>query len=212
MSKNKKISVVVILLLIIVSIFVGVVLAFIVQNTEKRANTFTFGNASISLTETEWDKLTEEERILYPGKEITKDPKVKNTGESNLYAYIEITVPCANVYTIGVDENGREIINDAAQNELFSYEVNPGWELLKQDTDGNNKIYVYAYTKKILVPNEETNNLFDKVKFLDIAEGAIKKGTELNIPVNAYAIQSDYLNETGDTLKEKMLDAYSKIK
>ncbi|MGN1457560.1 MAG: hypothetical protein ACI4XP_06365 [Acutalibacteraceae bacterium] len=212
MSKNKKIGVVVIPLLIIVSIFVGVVLAFMIQNTEKRVNTFTFGNASIDLTETEWDKLTQEERTLYPEKEITKDPKVKNTGETNLYAYIEITVPCANVCTVGVDENGREIINDAAQNELFSYEVNPGWELIRQNTDADNKIYVYAYTEKILAPNEETNNLFDKVKFLNIAEGELTKGTELDISVNAYAIQSDYLNETGDTLKEKMSDAYSKIK
>lgn len=213
MSKKKKLSVLVVSFLIVISVCMGSVLAFLIQNTEKRANIFTFGNANIDLTEKEWDKLTKEERIVYPGKEVTKDPKVKNTGETNIYAYIEIKIPCASVRTVDTDEDGKEIIKDTTYNELFSYDVNSGWELIKeQEDDNNNKVYVYAYTKKVLTPNEETNNLFDKVKFLNVVEGQLEKETELNISVNAYAIQSDYLNETGDTLKEKMTDAYSKIK
>ncbi|MGN0536801.1 MAG: hypothetical protein ACI4M3_02350 [Acutalibacteraceae bacterium] len=212
MSKKKKLSILVVSLLIVISICMGIVLAFLIQNTEKRVNIFTFGNANIDLTEKEWDKLTREERIVYPGKEVTKDPKVKNTGATNIYAYIEIKIPCATVHTVDTDEDGKEIIKEATHSELFSYNVNSGWELIKQQEDNNNKIYVYAYTEKVLAPNEETNNLFDKVKFLNIVEGQLEKDTELDISVSAYAIQSDYLNETGDTLKEKMTDAYSKIK
>ena len=36
--------------------------------------------------------------------------------------------------------------------------------------------------------------------------------TVLEMPINAYAIQSEYLNETGDTLQAQMTDAFNKYK
>lgn len=207
MSKKKKITGLLVSLLII-SICLGVILAVLVKKTEERTNEFTFGNAQINLVEDHWN-IDENNRTVYPNKEIQKDPRVINTGKTSVYAYIEVKVPCENVKTVGSDEK----LEDNKWHELFSYYVNSGWELIESNTSDDEKTItkVYAYTKEILEPNETTVTLFDKVKYLNILEGQIEKGTEIDMPINAYAIQSDYLNETGDTVKD-MISAYSKYK
>lgn len=74
------------------------------------------------------------------------------------------------------------------------------------------RTYVFGYNT-ILKPNEETKTIFDTVTFLNIIEGEIPSGTELNIRVDAYAIQSNYIDGVDtssldtDTLN-KIYDVY----
>lgn len=208
--KRKKCAVILLgAVILAASVTIGIVMAALTARTEHRVNKFTFGNANIDLTEEKWDILTSEEKIVYPNRKITKDPKVTNTGETDLYIFIEVQIPCASVQTL---EN--ENLNPADWHELFSYNVNDGWELIEasQNADKTVAIKVYAYTKKVLSPHETTGSLFDSVTYLNIVEGQLKAGDGLSMPISAYAIQADYLNEQGTSVKEKMIDAYSKYK
>lgn len=211
-NKNKILIIFASSLLVIAMIAAGISLAMLSQNTEKRANNFTFGNVSIDLSEPEWDELAPEERIVYPGRTISKDPIITNTGENDLYAYIEVSVPKKTVRTVK-EENGKEVIVEAELLELFSFNANDGWTLINRDASSEDyTTYLYAYTAEVLSPNKSTNALFDEVTYVNMLEGEIPMGTVLEMPINAYAIQSEYLNEQGDSIEDKMTDAFNKYK
>lgn len=186
-------------------------LAFLAKNTESRANSFTFGNISIKLEEPGWEELPPESKIVYPECEVKKDPQVVNEGKNDLYAYIEVKIPVRTVKTVG--ENNELI--EAAEHELLSYTVGKGWEQLgndKKTDDGKYTVRLYAYTEKVLKPGEKTPPLFESVKFLNAAEGEPNGETTFDMPVTAYAIQSDYVDETDGTALEKMSAAFEKYK
>ena len=211
-NKNKILIIFASSLLVIAMIAAGISLAMLSQNTENRANNFTFGNVSIDLSEPEWDELAPEERIVYPGRTISKDPIITNTGENDLYAYIEVSVPKKTVRTVK-EENGKEVIVEAELLELFSFNANDGWTLITRDDSSEDyTTYLYAYTAEVLSPNKSTNALFDSVTYINMLEGEIPMGTVLEMPIKAYAIQSEYLNEQGDSIKDKMTDAFNKYK
>lgn len=211
-NKNKILIIFASSLLVIAMIAAGISLAMLSQNTENRANNFTFGNVSIDLSEPEWDELAPEERIVYPGRTISKDPIITNTGENDLYAYIEVSVPKKTVRTVK-EENGKEVIVEAELLELFSFNANDGWTLINRDDSSEDyTTYLYAYTAEVLSPNKSTNALFDEVTYVNMLEGEIPMGTVLEMPINAYAIQSEYLNEQGDSIEDKMTDAFNKYK
>lgn len=189
-NKKKIIVIVITFIIMVIMMISGITLAVMTKNTEKRANNFTFGNVSIELTETEWDKLTSEDKIVYPKKELQKNPVITNTGENDLYAYIEVKVPRDKVKTVNEDET----INDAELQDLLQYEINDNWECINDNVsnDYHTIIYVYNY---VLHPNKSTQSLFDKVTYINMLEGELSKDTNIEMLISAYAIQSDYLEE-----------------
>lgn len=207
MSEKKKYTFLVVLsLLLVASATMGGTFAYLTKNVESRANNFTFSNVRIDLVEYKWDDLKPEDKVVYPGRSITKDPKVKNTGDNNLYVYIEVKIPRANIKTVSQDQK----IIDTKMVDLLSFEVNEGWERIKSTVsdDDTYTSEIYAYTADIVEPEGETNTLFDKVVFVNMLEGELKKGYQFEMPINAYAIQSDYLEVGGDTVKEIMTNAF----
>lgn len=211
-NRKKRFAALAMMSLLLIMAALGMTLATLTKPTESRANNFTFGNISIELKEEEWDKLTPEDKIVYPGREIKKDPKITNTGKNDLYAYIEVQVPRAEVRVVADDGS----VTQKEWHDLFSFKANSGWELIESHTtaDQTYSVYLYAYTDRILAHGDSTETLFykDKVTYINVLEGELPMDTVLKMPVNAYAIQSGYLNESGTTLKEKMIDAYSKYK
>ena len=208
--KNKKIiGTLSVVSALVFSVFIGSTLAYLLKQTNREINSFTFGNADIELKETEWQKLKDEDRTVYPGKEIEKDPEVTNTGETDIYVYLEVKIPRANVSTVSTGADGTEEIDSPKVQNLFSYTPNSDWTEIENTSDGEWSTIIYAYNE-ILRPGEKTEKLFESVKFLNIVEGELKKDTRLNMPINAYAIQTGYLNESGSTNIEKMKDAFSK--
>lgn len=180
---------------------VGGTLAFLTKNTEKRANNFTFGNVSIELTEEEWEKLPPKDKIIYPEKTIPKDPVIKNTGKNDAYVYMEVKVPMAEVRIY--DEDGK--IEDAKMRDLFTFKENDGWEKLdltkEEEYSDDYHVYLYVYNKPLdndpLSPNNSTSPLFDEVKVIPMVEGEdeLKMDSSIEIPITAYAIQSEYVKE-----------------
>lgn len=211
-KKKRFIIIVSSVCLMLVAAVAGISLATLTVGTEKRANVFTFGNVDIDLEEPQWDDLDSQDKIVYPGKTVTKDPKVKNTGKNDLYAYIEVKVPKKEVRTVKT-ENGKDTIQEAALQELFSYDVSSDWTVIDSDKSGAEyNVYLYAYTKGVLEHDSVTSPLFNEVKYIDILEGEIEMDTVIEMPITAYAIQAEYLNESGADLKEKMTDAFNKYK
>lgn len=218
MQNTKKKRIILIAVTVCLMIFAavsGISLATLTAQTEKRANVFTFGNVTIELKEPEWDKLDPEDKVVYPGKSVNKDPTVKNTGSNDLYAYIEVKIPKKNVRTVVTAADGKDTIKDAEERELFSYEVNTAnWTKISETKEpgADYNVYLYAYTNSVLKSNEKTSPLFSKVKYLDILEGEIEMGTVIEMPITAYAIQSDHLGESGADMEQKMKDAFEKYK
>lgn len=94
---KKKLTLVVTCIVLVAAMVIGGTLAYF-TDTKTAENTFTMGNVKITLDETdvknpEGDRVTSNAYDVYPGKVVTKDPIVHNTGKNG--AYIRATV---NVY------------------------------------------------------------------------------------------------------------------
>ena len=180
-----------------VAAFGGVTGAYLTDAVSKN-NNITVGNIVTTLTEPNWDKNTEEDRTVWPGRVVAKDPTVTNTSQSSVpcFAYLLVTVPKESVRTYS-DETG-EILNDgqAVDTELVSYEINDGWtELEKYEENKDGSVTrVYAYDTE-LAPDESTVPLFDEIQYANVVEGDIEMDTVLNIPVQMVTIQSDWLSD-----------------
>ena len=207
MKKKKIIGIITVVSVLVFSMFIGSTLAYLLKQTNRKVNNFTFGNADIELKETEWQKLSDEDRTVYPGKVVTKDPTVTNTGDTAVYAYLEVKIPRAKVRTVDSDES----ITEATVHNLFSYTADSDWSEIENTSDDKWNTIIYVYNN-VLNPGEATEPLFESVQYLNIAEGELKKDTRLDMPINAYAIQTGYLNEKGATQTDKMKDAFSKYR
>lgn len=183
---------------------------------ESKVNDVTMGNIYTELTEPEWDKNTIEDRTVWPGKVVSKDPTVTNLQESTspCFAYLVVTTPKE---VVRVYDDAGAIANDgtAVETELFTYQINDGWTEL-EDYQVNKADYitrVFAYDTE-LAPGESTVPLFDSVQYATVIEGDITQGTALNIPVQMVTIQSEYLADgegnVADT-PQKAYDVYANL-
>ena len=180
---------------------VGGVSAYL-TDFNKADNQFTVGRVAITVEEPGFDP--EEQTKIEPGKEISKDPKIKNTGVNDAFVYLEVSIPMANVEA--VTEAGTRL--GVKNQELFSFQPSESWTKLSSKTSGNNQIYVYAYNK-ILTAEETTEALFSSVKFLNVIEKQIDE-QQLSIPVRAYAIQASYTGGESGSVIDKAKIAYEK--
>ena len=169
---------------------------------DKKDNQFRVGKVSIKLDEPGFK--AEEETKIEPGKEIKKDPQIKNTGVNDAFVYLEVSVPTANVEAAA--EDGTRL--GTRDQELFSFQPSANWTKLSSRKNGNTQIYVYAYNK-ILQEEQTTDTLFDSVKFLNIIEGQLDE-QDLTIPVRAYAIQASYTGGDSGSVIDQAKTAYEK--
>lgn len=180
---------------------VGGVSAYL-TDYDKVSNQFTVGKVDVELTEDNWKP--DDHKKIEPGKVISKDPRIKNTGINDAYAYLEVSIPTANV--IAAADNGSRL--EKRVQELFSFQSKASWTKLNSQKVGNNQVYVFAYNKT-LKPQETTESLFDTVRFLNIIEGQLD-GQQLEIPVRAYAIQASYTGGDAENVVEQARSAYQK--
>ncbi len=211
MSRNKKraISIIGLILLLIASSAVGVTISYLSYAPAPKANVFTFGNANIRIVEDQWDALDRVPygKVLYPGRTVSKDPAIENTGSNELYVYLEVSIPRREVSVVN---NQEEIVKTRV--DLFSYSVNgEHWTELEDFAVTTNELSTRLYAYLVpLPPGERTTALFDSITFVNLLEGNLAMGTELDVKVRGFAIQTGSLNEQGADAKEKLLDAYTK--
>lgn len=168
-------------------LLVGSSFAFFMDK-ESVTNPFTVGNVKITVTEEHFDKTTAKD--ITPNKVIPKDPVVTNTGVNDVYAFVSVKVPKANVETANADGT----LNAAENQDLFTYKVNDNWKLIKTNDADDHTEYIYAYsdangTLKKLAKSEKTNAVFDSVKFINIVDEQ-QSGVNLDIDVDGIGIQT----------------------
>lgn len=169
---------------------------------DKALNQFTVGKVDIQLEEPNWKP--EEHTKIEPGKDITKDPRIKNTGLNDAFVYLEISVPMADV--TAADQQGNRL--DQKLQELFTFSTKENWTRLETKKKDAYTIYVYAYDK-VLKPEQTTGTLFDTVKFLNIIEDQLDT-QQIDMPVRAYAIQTSYTGGDKGSIQEQARNAYEK--
>lgn len=168
-------------------LLVGSSFAFFMDK-ESVTNPFTVGNVKITVTEEHFDKTTATD--ITPNKVIPKDPVVTNTGVNDVYAFVSVKVPKANVETANADGT----LNAAKNQDLFTYKVNDNWKLIKTNDADDHTEYIYAYsdangTLKKLAKSEKTNAVFDNVKFINIVDEQ-QSDVNLDIDVDGIGIQT----------------------
>lgn len=178
---------------------VGGTMAYL-TDAETVTNTFTVGNVETDLTE---PNKPDEETPRVPNEEMAKDPTVQNTGDNDQIVFIAFDIPMANVITAGYDgtlENGG-VAHDVElfdfRKETGSYDsVNDGWVQLYQTTaaDKSKVTYIYGY-KDVLGVDEAAPAIFDHVRMANVIEGELPTDEQLHMPVRAYAIQADFLQD-----------------
>lgn len=163
-------------------------------------NEFTVGKVQIELTE----KIYDQEKNIHggtsvsPGEKFKKDPAVKNTGKSDCFVFVEVTIPKSE--RIFTDNAGQKL--PVMSREVFSYTVNPGWSLIDETISETSAKRVYAFTEgsylKPLRPGEEQLVVKDGVFFsADYIETELSEN--FYVPVICYAIETtDLINTDGD--------------
>ena len=205
--KNRRKSILLVLFLVLVSTLIGITAAYLYHHTKSINNNLTVGDVKIDLIEPKWDKLSPEDKIVYPGKSVIKDPQIKNIGNTPIYVYIKVLIPRAEIRTVTKEEK----INDSSMSDLFSFTTSGMWTLVDEKTSSDSEFSekVYGYIPP-LQPSETTvPSLFSSVRFADIVEGTLPMNTELEIKLTAMAIQTEYLETQTTAPVIKLREAYN---
>ena len=182
-------------LLVIACLLVSVISAYF-TDADTATNTFTTGEVSLDLLEPNWDPDNAEK--IVPTQVIAKDPQILNDGSNEEYVFLTVQVPYVQDL---VTANPDGTKNEAADMELFTYEINEGWVEIGTvviDEVNGTATHTYAYgtdtemTK--LDPNVTTPTLFDEVTFVNAVERQGLENSTNDIVINAYGIQTENVN------------------
>lgn len=157
------------------------------------------------------------ENVIY-GTPVDKAPHVENLGENDVYTFVTVLVPTKEVITsdangvwgektskelytihqLNADNKWTEIGKNAVgQWAVVGDQASDGKAILSED--GKFTAHVFAYNG-ILESGASTSDLFKQVEMINLVNGQIdvddpettnvNEATNLNIYVNAYAVQS----------------------
>lgn len=143
---------------------------------DKTKNTYTVGNAKVTLTEPHYHEEIKQE--VKPNNEIIKDPTITNKGDSNIYVYMKVEIPKVELSNGGVGE-------------LYSFETNEGWfEMVDEIIEDEDKITKVFYYDLLLSKNSEAT-LFNKLVVSDYAN----EPKDDSINVYGYAVDSEKISK-----------------
>lgn len=190
-SKSNRKKLVAVALLLCLVLLIGGISAYFTDKTETLSNTYTIGNIEIDLTEPGW--VAANAQGIMPGDVLVKDPTVQNTGSSDAYVFVKVSIPTGTV-------------DGTADTELFTLVnsnnqdgVNAGWVQVSRTAETGKVTYVYAYasaTELTTVAPNGTATLFNKVRFVNPRNAATTTLTNGSIDVTAYAIQTNNIPAT----------------
>lgn len=181
---------------------------------DRVTNRFFAKPMDIALYEEKYSLLTEEQRSsLIPRQLLSKDPKVANIAETDVFVFLKVSVPVAE--TTHVADNGT-ILQHALPQEVFwlktdetknipansfhtkQYEGDREyWVELASYEEGTDhdfqvRTYIFAYCV-YLKPHEMTETLFDYIELKNIRQFDLTPGEQVEVTVDAFGIQADDL-------------------
>lgn len=195
MKKNKLIVISIISTVLVLALGFNLIYAYYTDKDSK-INKFSVGKIEVMVTEPNYV----DNELLKPKSVIVKDPTLENTGEIPAYLRAQVYVPIANMKYI--DEDGN-VISPTGDVELFSYELNSGWEVvvedgfsgIYEDEDGNKySVYTYKFVEngveKIVNPGEKISvPVFSSVEVINYLD--VDKEVNAQIHVCALGVQTD---------------------
>ena len=206
--------------------------AFLISYDEV-TNVFVGGNVKIVLHEDKYPgNDSSEVKNIVPYKEIDKDPVVTNTGSNNAYVFLRLTVPVSQVTELdeyGRKKTEDKMIQELfylkdSGDDVSTCENNfgRGWHEIKSlaeggsydeegnwtyDKDAGTRTYVFAYqpseTETYLRTGQSTTPLFGKVQYKNIKEQPGMDDLIKFINVEAFAVQSDYIDAKEEEIIRK---------
>lgn len=197
MTTTKKLAIAVVALSLALVCAIGSTLAFLVAESNKVTNTFTYGNIKIELWENtvnddgELTDTKDDDGIEYvnvvPGDTVNKNPTVTVVDKSeDCYVYVLVT-------------NNLVLDGYTADNPVATLNIDTTSKWTQVATSGNSVLY--RYTAGAQEANAECE-VFTTVKFnsaLTVDDVAILKDIKNPIVIQAYAHQSDNTNvDTAD--------------
>lgn len=188
-------------------------------SVDEVTNSFKGKNMNIALYEFNYGALSPKQKTaLVPNRLLPKDPMIQNIDETDVFVFIKLTVPVYTSYTVA--DNGTVIGNGEQEVFILSSGNDPRnaaegfhtrqnnddkeyWVELPSFEEGTDhqstyRTYVFGYSV-YLKPYEYTENLFDYIELKNIKQFDISPGDILDVKVDAFGIQADYL---GDIIKE----------
>ncbi len=214
------------------AIIVGI--AAFLMSYDETTNVFTAGNVKIVLTENKYPgNDSPEVKDIVPFTEIEKNPVITNTGSNNAYVFLRLTVPVSS-FTELDEYGRKKTENQAAQEVFYlknaddaisSCENNfgNGWREIRSLAEGgyyddeghwtfnknaDTRTYVFAYQlspgDSYLEPGQSTVPLFGKVQYKNMLEQPGMDDPIKVIKVEAFAVQSDYLEAKEEEIIQKL--------
>lgn len=173
----------------------GVTGAFLTDQPLRIANLITLGEVKLELKEPDWEE--ENGRDLIPGSVILKNPMAENTGKTDCWIFLQVSVP---VRTICVTDPVSKRKLEPAATALFGFTQEEGWELIEKKTLPEKEVYLYGF-QRLVKPGETTGPLFQYVTMARYLEGELSGEEIFEIPVKAMAVQKG-VSEEGAGLAE----------
>lgn len=163
--------------------------AYLTYTTPVLTNRMETGSAAVQVQEPGWEK--DSKMAMLPGESRTKNPMAKNTGTLTSWIFLEVENPVRSISVVDA-ETGRKLPEN--ETELFTFQIQDGWELVETERETNGMRYVYGW-KEPVAPMQETGTLFEKITIVPYLEGSLDEREVLDIPVTAKAIQKSALPE-----------------
>jgi predicted ribosomally synthesized peptide with SipW-like signal peptide len=212
---KKRIALIALSAVLVFSLTIGGTLMLFTAQSEKATNVVTMGKASIELWEkfgkaeldsdgeiTNFDTISYEKvgpnsvydlSNIKPGDTIIKAPKVKNTGSTGVYLYVEVKVTAEGNWS-------TDDLKELALTEFTHSDEKDWWGInIIPQSDGKSFVGGFFYWDRpvgdsdgplgILAPNNETPNVFDTLE-LDLGLEP-PNNAKLQMEVKAYALQAD---------------------
>lgn len=180
--KKKKLLVGLCAGVLISALAIGGTIAWLTDKDEVK-NTFSIGNVDIKVNE---DYDPEDGTNIYPGKEVTKKPTVKNIGKNPAYIRVKVAI----------DSNIADYLT-------LDYQLG----------SASTKWFVengYYYYNSVVAPNESTLEIFNTFtlsgNYIEPTDAAVS----YDIIVFAEAVQSQgFEQEDGESFKSAILRAFA---
>ena len=209
---KKKLTLVVTCIVLVAAMVIGGTLAYF-NDTKTAENTFSVGNVSIKLDETDI-KNPDGARVtgndygsMYPGRSVTKDPIVHNVGANGAYIRAKVTVTNGINLLAALFQNKTIEEGTLIDAQYIGYlkdlvgEFGNGWSVVEFSPDftTGNVTYVFEYAT-ILAAGENTPAIFEKLEIPADYDGKYMGGyinhDEIKMTIVAEAMQAEGFVET----------------
>ena len=202
--KNRKL--IALLAVVVICAMITGVAAWL-SDDDTQTDEIVTGQVSIALMETNWRP--ENASDVHPLDVLPKNPTITNTGTSDAYVFIGVTMSALRVGARIADTEALMALQ--APTPLYatrsgSGEYNAGsWQRLLgplYDSEENQITWVYSYSRgnimTPLTPGSTTSALFDSVQLANVIRYKDVQKLDANIYVHAYAIQTEQLGQSGN--------------